>query len=95
MIDQAIPKKDCTGCKMCADACPKAAIRFETDAEGFWFPAVREDLCVRCGLCVKRCPVLTPSGAEQGHAAHPAAYAARAKDAALRRASTSGGGDGG
>ncbi|MCI2047660.1 MAG: Coenzyme F420 hydrogenase/dehydrogenase, beta subunit C-terminal domain [Faecalibacterium sp.] len=91
MIDQAIPKKDCTGCKMCADACPKAAIRFETDSEGFWFPAVREDLCVRCGICVKRCPVLTPSGAESGHAEHPAAYAARAKDTALRRESTSGG----
>ena len=59
MVD-AYPKTDCNGCKMCAEICSHNAIRYETDAEGFWYPKVNASLCVRCGLCVKKCPNLTP-----------------------------------
>jgi ferredoxin len=91
MIDQAIAKEDCTGCKMCADACPKTAISFGMDGEGFWYPQVNNERCVRCGICVKKCPVLTPCPPDAAHTQHPAVYAAKANEESLRRASTSGG----
>lgn len=33
-------KENCTGCKACGDICPKGAISFQTDKEGFWYPEV-------------------------------------------------------
>ena len=39
----------CCGCKACADVCPKNAITYKTDAEGFLYPEVNSD-CVDCGL---------------------------------------------
>ena len=50
----------CTGCKMCADLCPKNAIAFNEDKEGFWYPTVDENLCVNRGLCKEKCPAITP-----------------------------------
>lgn len=47
----------CCGCKACADVCPKKAITYETDNEGFMYPEVSDD-CVECGLCRKVCPEL-------------------------------------
>lgn len=47
--------EQCCGCKACADACPKNAITFKTDTEGFLYPTVN-DACVDCGLCSKVCP---------------------------------------
>ena len=47
----------CCGCKACADVCPKTAISYKTDAEGFFYPEVNTD-CVDCGLCLKVCPEL-------------------------------------
>ena len=34
-------KVDCCGCNACGDACPKQAIFFKTDNEGFWYPRNR------------------------------------------------------
>lgn len=50
----------CCGCKACGDACPKKAISFQLDKEGFYYPMVN-DSCVNCGICTKVCPVLNPS----------------------------------
>lgn len=47
----------CCGCKACADVCPKKAIDYKTDSEGFLYPEVSTD-CVECGLCRKVCPEL-------------------------------------
>lgn len=47
----------CCGCKACADVCPKGAITYKTDTEGFWYPVVSSE-CVDCGLCRKICPEL-------------------------------------
>lgn len=49
--------ESCCGCKACADVCPRNAISFKTDAEGFWYPDVNAD-CVGCGHCRKVCPEL-------------------------------------
>lgn len=47
----------CTGCMMCADICPKEAIHFEINPQGFWYPKVDDALCVHCNGCVESCPV--------------------------------------
>lgn len=47
----------CCGCKACADVCPKNAITYKTDGEGFQYPVVNDE-CVECGLCRKVCPEL-------------------------------------
>ena len=33
-------KVDCCGCNACGDVCPKQAISYTTDNEGFWYPEV-------------------------------------------------------
>ena len=45
----------CSGCNACSDVCPKNAISYSKDAEGFLYPVVNAD-CVDCGLCRKVCP---------------------------------------
>lgn len=59
MIDSVIEKKDCCGCKVCADICPKESISFLMDEEGFWYPKVNISTCINCGQCVKICPQLS------------------------------------
>lgn len=59
------------------------------DDEGFSRPVIDEDKCVRCGRCVRSCPVLTPvkpMGPELQEV-----YAAWSLDEGIRYESTSGG----
>ena len=51
-------KSNCCGCQACGDVCPKQAIAFKIDKEGFWYPGVDSHLCVDCGLCERVCPCL-------------------------------------
>ena len=46
----------CNGCQMCKEICPKQAIKYEINNEGFWFPKVDYNKCVECGLCIRKCP---------------------------------------
>lgn len=50
-----LPNNECCGCKVCGDVCPKNAITFALDEEGFFYPNVNDD-CIDCGLCSKVCP---------------------------------------
>jgi coenzyme F420-reducing hydrogenase beta subunit len=47
----------CTGCAVCAAACPGSAISMCPDAEGFLFPRIDTISCNDCGLCRTACPV--------------------------------------
>lgn len=77
----------CCGCGLCAALCPKQAISMKENNEGFFYPAVDENLCVSCGLCKKFCPAAEPlSGAEPRQV-----LAVKHGDEATRRESTSGG----
>lgn len=80
-------KTACTGCGACAKACPKKAIEFYDDEEGFPSPRIDPEKCVECGICNAVCPAL--------HAPdmHPiqAAYAAQLLDRKALMDSTSGG----
>lgn len=51
-------KKNCCGCSACVQRCPKQSIRLEEDTEGFLYPKVNEETCIKCGLCEKVCPIL-------------------------------------
>lgn len=88
MID-SISQMDCTGCKMCKDICPVDAISFETDNEGFWYPKVNYEKCIKCSKCVKACPSL--SDCHNKIAREPEVYAAWALSDEIRVKSTSGG----
>ena len=83
-------KADCCGCNACGDICPKDAISFKTDIEGFWYPEINDDLCVDCGLCEKICPILNKADKITRYNV-PRVYAAYSKDEAIRLDSTSGG----
>lgn len=52
-------KSDCCGCTACYAICPKGAISMVEDEEGFEYPQINEKICVRCGMCIKVCPIAT------------------------------------
>lgn len=53
-----IDKTKCCGCSACFNICLKQAIKMEYDSEGFLYPKVDDDKCIKCGLCLKVCPIL-------------------------------------
>lgn len=57
-MESILEKKLCTGCTVCLNICPKKAISFKEDNDGFKYPVIDKDKCIDCGLCNKKCPVL-------------------------------------
>ncbi len=84
-------KADCCGCNACGDICPKNAITFRTDPEGFWYPEVDPGKCIECGLCEKACPVLNVKELKKNDLAEPVCYAAEHRNLEVIFDSTSGG----
>lgn len=48
-------KENCCGCSACYSICPVDAIKMEEDEEGFLYPQVNRDLCIKCFRCLKVC----------------------------------------
>jgi len=80
-------KSKCSGCHSCYNICPKQCITMKEDQEGFWYPEVDVNLCIDCGLCEKRCPILNDMKIDN----QPQAYACYNKDESIRKESSSGG----
>ena len=89
MIDK-VSKLDCVGCKACGDICPVNAITYEIDNEGFWFPTINSDACIKCGLCERACPALKCHYASPENYNEPKVYKVYHKDKSIRYNSTSG-----
>ena len=49
-------KTECFGCEACAQICGKQAITMREDDEGFRYPIINNETCVKCGLCRTICP---------------------------------------
>ena len=50
-------KELCYGCGACENICPKEAITMAEDSEGFEYPIIDENKCIRCYMCEKVCPI--------------------------------------
>lgn len=49
-------KEECCGCTACEAICPKDAISMEEDKEGFLYPQIIREKCIKCFKCIKVCP---------------------------------------
>lgn len=72
-------KEECCGCNACGDICPKEAISFSVDNEGFWYPQIDNNKCINCGLCDKVCPIETECKSRKNNIIAPKCYAAEHK----------------
>lgn len=84
-------KIDCCGCNACGDICPKGAIIFKTDIEGFWYPIVDKNKCIDCGLCDRVCPIININDLKKNDLPESICYAAEHKNLEVVFDSTSGG----
>lgn len=55
---KCIEYSKCLSCKSCYFSCPKSAIEMVENEEGFFYPHVNEE-CINCGVCKKKCPILS------------------------------------
>lgn len=47
--------EDCCGCTACSAICPRDAISFQYNEEGFLYPKINQENCIECYLCEKVC----------------------------------------
>lgn len=86
---EIVDKVECCGCQVCGDVCPKAAITFQTDHEGIWYPVVDKAKCVDCRLCDKICPVINRTSCPTNYS-EPESYVLQAPNSTDRLLSASG-----
>ncbi len=48
-------RKNCCGCTACYAICPANAIQMMPDEEGFLYPIVDAEKCIRCYKCLEVC----------------------------------------
>ncbi len=67
--------------------CPVNCIKMKADNEGFWYPEIKIQECVRCGMCEKVCPILNKTS----KTGKTETLGILAKDDNIRKNSSSGG----
>lgn len=55
-IEDVKLSKDCTGCGACVQICPKHCIKMIADKEGFLYPDIDNNICIKCDICNRTCP---------------------------------------
>jgi len=83
--------QDCTGCMACRQKCSQGAIS-EVLRNGFLYPIIDRDKCIKCGACVVSCPVLNVKKKTGNlHENEKICLAAYNRDDNIRMKSSSGG----
>ena len=84
-------ENECCGCTACATICPKQAIKFVYNSEGFLYPSIDFDKCIGCLKCEEICAfkkdIATPIAKNQ----NTEIFAARSKSEDVVISSSSGG----
>ena len=83
-------KQECCGCQACFNICPKNAIEMIEDNEGFKYPSINKEKCIKCGLCEKVCPYVNEYSKKQ-ILNESIAYGGWNLNEEIRRISSSGG----
>lgn len=81
-------KKDCIGCLLCKNKCPKDAITIEKNDMGYCYPKIDLEKCIKCNLCRDVCPVNKPKTSPKSE---KICYACKSKNENVRLNSSSGG----
>lgn len=85
---EQVGENKCTGCYACYSSCPTKAITMRLSDDGFLFPSVNSDRCIKCGLCQKYCPIINFPAKKQSPIQAVAAFSNHEK---TRLESSSGG----
>lgn len=81
-------KNRCSGCEACMNSCEFGALKMERDANGFAYPYLDPEKCVKCNRCIHVCPGINPVNSKINEIEM---YAGYSKDSATVCASSSGG----
>ena len=77
----------CSGCGVCHDVCPVNAIVMQEDKNGYKYPDINPDVCLKCGKCRRTCPLSN----QEKNDYKQVAYIAATKEAGKSYRSSSGG----
>ena len=72
MIDKELKTRRIVRDVMHAQICPKVCISMEADEEGFLYPTVDYNFCIKCKKCVDVCPIINKIEVDN----NPVAYSA-------------------
>ena len=88
MIDDVVKNK-CNGCYACYNICPVDAITMTPDSEGFSYPLIDYNKCIKCEKCSMVCTA--KNSMKRDNRDIPNVYACWSSDEEIRIGSTSGG----
>lgn len=83
--------EDCCGCMACVNICPKNAIEVEEDHNGFKYPKIDSNLCIKCYKCIQVCDFKKNKEDEIKRVQPIHCYGAVNKDTKILKHSSSGG----
>jgi coenzyme F420-reducing hydrogenase beta subunit len=78
---------DCCGCFLCLEICPVKCIEITESLDGFLYPKVNNNACVKCKKCITSCPILNFKNSNN----KICSYSAQSKNTEYRKLSSSGG----
>lgn len=51
-------KHSCCGCHAFVKECSTKCIHMESDEEGFKYPIIDQNKCIKCNKCERVCPII-------------------------------------